>query len=77
MTLTTELRGPRAPALPTAPVAVAARVGIDTEPLDVADPAVRAWLRACTPPVAEALDRFDRAADQPPPTPPPGCAATR
>jgi hypothetical protein len=44
-------------------VPVAARVGIDTEPLDVADPAVRAWLRACTPPVAEALTRFDRAAD--------------
>jgi hypothetical protein len=63
VTLTTALRGPRAPALPPARVPVAARVGIDTEPLDVADPAVRAWLRACTPPVAEALDRFDRAAD--------------
>ena len=63
VTLTTELRGPRAPPLPAAPVPVAARVGIDTEPLDLADPAVRAWLRACTPPVAEALDRFDRAAD--------------
>jgi hypothetical protein len=63
VTLSTELRGPQTPALPAAPVPVAARIGIDTEPLDVADPAVRAWLRACTPPVAEALTRFDRAAD--------------
>ena len=62
-TLGTELRGPRTPPLPVAPPPVAVRVGIDTEPLDVADPAVRAWLRACTPPVAEALARFDLAAD--------------
>ena len=63
VTLETELRGPRTPPLPAAPPPVAVRVGIDTEPLDVADPAVRAWLRACTPPVAEALARFDLAAD--------------
>jgi hypothetical protein len=63
VTLSTELRGTRTPPLPAAPLPVAARVGIDTEPLDVGDPEVRAWLRACTPPVAEALARFDRAAD--------------
>jgi hypothetical protein len=63
VTLSTELRGPRTPALPAAPLPVAARIGIDTEPLDVGDPEVRAWLRACTPPVAAALARFDRAAD--------------
>jgi hypothetical protein len=63
VTLDTALRGPRAPFVPASPPAVAVRVGIDTEPLDVRDPPVRAWLRACTPPVAEALARFDRAAD--------------
>ncbi len=63
VTLSTELRGSRRPPLPAGPVPVAARIGIDTEPLDVGDPDVRAWLRACTPPVAEALERFDRAAD--------------
>jgi hypothetical protein len=63
VTLHTTLRGPRTPWLPAAPPPVAVRIGIDTEPLDVGDPDVRAWLRACTPPVAEALTRFDRAAD--------------
>jgi hypothetical protein len=63
VTLHTTLRGSRTPMLPAAPPAVAVRIGIDTEPLDVADPGVRAWLRACTPPVAELLRRFDQAAD--------------
>ena len=63
VTLHTTLRGPRTPPLPVAPPPVAVRVGVDTEPLDVGDPQVRAWLRACTPPVAESLERFDRAAD--------------
>jgi hypothetical protein len=63
VTLHTTLRGPRTPALPDAPPLVAMRIGVDTEPLDVRDPEVRAWLRACTPPVTEALSRFDRAAD--------------
>jgi hypothetical protein len=63
VTLHTTLRGPRTPALPDAPPPVAVRIGVDTEPLDVGDPPVRAWLRACTPPVAESLARFDRAAE--------------
>ena len=63
VTLQTTLRGSRTPALPASPPPVAIRIGVDTEPLDVGDPSVRAWLRACTPPVAEALARFDRAAD--------------
>jgi hypothetical protein len=63
VTLHTTLRGPRTPALPDAPPLVALRIGVDTEPLDVRDPEVRAWLRACTPPVTEALSRFDRAAE--------------
>jgi hypothetical protein len=63
VTLRTELRGPRTPVLPASPPAVIARIGVDSEPLDVGDPDVRAWLRACTPPVVEALRRFDQAAD--------------
>ena len=63
VTLHTALRGPHTPPIPAFPPAVAVRIGVDTEPLDVGDPSVRAWLRACTPPVAEALLRFDRAAD--------------
>ena len=63
VTLQTTLRGSRTPALPASPPPVAIRIGVDTEPLDVGDPSVRAWLRACTPPVTEALARFDRAAD--------------
>ncbi len=63
VTLHTRLRGPRMPVLPSSPPRVTVRIGIDTEALDIGDPEVRAWLRACTPPVAEALARFDQAAD--------------
>ena len=63
VTLQTTLRGAHTPPLPASPPPVAVRIGVDTEPLDVGDPSVRAWLRACTPPVTEALARFDRAAD--------------
>ena len=62
VTLHTDLRGPRTPVLPDSPPLVARRIGIDTEPLDLGDADVRAWLRACTPPVGEALRRFDQAA---------------
>jgi hypothetical protein len=63
VTLHTTLRGLHTRLLPPPPPTVAVRIGVDTEPRDIADPDVRAWLRACTPPVAEALTRFDRAAD--------------
>ncbi len=46
------------PPLPPAPPVLAERVGIDIEPLDVADPAVAAWLAACVPPEAGAVTRF-------------------
>ena len=55
VTLHTDAARAAHPGAPGLPVPVAIRIGIDTEPLDVGDPSVRAWLRACTPPVAEAL----------------------
>jgi hypothetical protein len=65
--LTCELRGakkqsakqPPRPSLP--PIAV--RAGIELEPVDLDDPAARAWLRACSPPEASALTRLDSAID--------------
>jgi hypothetical protein len=51
------LRGAR-PELPERVPTVAARVGVDVEPLDVADPQVHAWLAACIPPETGAVDRF-------------------
>ncbi|MCW0214279.1 MAG: DUF2332 domain-containing protein [Pseudonocardia sp.] len=49
------------PVPPQVPV-VAARVGVDVEPLDVADPHVLAWLAACVPPEVGAVTRFAAAA---------------
>ena len=37
---------------------IADRVGVDVEPLDLADPDVLAWLAACVPPEAGAVTRF-------------------
>jgi hypothetical protein len=37
------------------------RVGIDLDPLDLADPDDRLWARSCLPPECGALDRFDQA----------------
>jgi hypothetical protein len=47
----------RKPALPR----VAERVGIDIEPLDVTDPAVRTWIAACVPQEIGAVTRFHHA----------------
>jgi hypothetical protein len=46
------------PPLPAAVPTIAARVGIDVEPLDLARPEVHDWLAACVPPEAGAVDRF-------------------
>jgi hypothetical protein len=62
VTIETELRGSRIP-LPSHAPRIVARIGVDTEPVELGDPAVRAWLAACTPPEAGALTRFQRAAD--------------
>jgi hypothetical protein len=58
----TEVRGALAPPLPAALSCVIDRVGIDTEPLDLDDPNVRAWLVACVPQEIGAITRFHHAA---------------
>jgi hypothetical protein len=50
------------PPLPSSVPVLADRVGIDVEPLDLADPATLAWLTACVPPEAGAVTRFAAAA---------------
>jgi hypothetical protein len=61
--LTCEVRPGGVPPVPLEPPQVADRVGIDVEPLDVADPHTFAWLAACIPPEAGAVTRFAAAAD--------------
>jgi hypothetical protein len=46
------------PPTPAAVPRIAARAGIDVEPLDLDDAEVRAWLAACIPPETGAVDRF-------------------
>ena len=52
-----EARGTRQPP-PVHLPPIAERIGIDLHPVDVADPAARAWLEACAPPEASALSRL-------------------
>lgn len=62
LTLECEVRGPHP--LPAAGLPpIAERAGIDINPVNVRDPAARAWLQACTPPEASALARLDAAMD--------------
>jgi hypothetical protein len=57
LTLDCAVRGPlRPPAIGLPPIAE--RAGLDVHPVDVADPAARAWLEACAPPEATALSRL-------------------
>lgn len=51
------------PPLPGRIPEIADRVGVDVEPLDVADPQVLAWLAACVPPEAGAVTRFAAASE--------------
>jgi hypothetical protein len=55
--LSCAVRAGEPPLPPSVPV-LADRVGIDVEPLDLADPATLAWLTACIPPEAGAVTRF-------------------
>ncbi len=55
--LSCDVRAGEPPLPPSVPV-LADRVGIDVEPLDLADPATLAWLTACVPPEAGAVTRF-------------------
>ena len=63
LTIETTVRGARRPPVPEAPPRIVARMGVDDEPAAVGDPDVRAWLSACVPPEADAMTRFERAAD--------------
>jgi hypothetical protein len=60
--LSCDLRGPFRPPLPELP-AIAHRVGIDVNPIDLDDEASRRWLHACIPPEVGALRRLDGAID--------------
>jgi hypothetical protein len=62
LTLACEVRGPIVPPPPGLPPIVA-RIGVDVDPVDLADPAARAWLQACAPPEASALSRLAAAVD--------------
>jgi hypothetical protein len=63
LSIEVEIRGEQPPALPPAIPAIVDRVGIDTEPLDLCEPAVRGWLTACVPQEIGAVTRFQRAAE--------------
>jgi hypothetical protein len=58
--LTCEVRGANQPPPPSLPP-IAARAGIELNPVDLDDRAAGAWLRACSPPEASALTRLDSA----------------
>jgi hypothetical protein len=62
LTLACEARGPIAPP-PAGLPPITGRVGVDLDPVDLADPAARAWLQACVPPEASALSRLAAAVD--------------
>jgi hypothetical protein len=58
----TVMRGDRVPLVPARLPRIVERIGIDVEPLDLGDAAVRSWLAACVPQTVEAVTRFARAA---------------
>jgi hypothetical protein len=57
LSLACNVRGPIIPPQAELP-RIAARVGVDLDPVGLEDPAARAWLQACTPPEASALSRL-------------------
>ncbi len=57
LTLSCETRGRLVPPAAVLPP-IAERAGIDVDPVDLEDPAARAWLEACAPPEAAALARL-------------------
>ena len=62
LTLACEVRGPIVPPPPDLPP-ISDRIGVDLDPVDLGDPAARAWLQACAPPEASALSRLAVAMD--------------
>jgi hypothetical protein len=61
--ITTEVRGERRVPLEPELPRIAERVGIDIEPLELDDPAVRSWLAACVPQEIGAVTRFHHAVE--------------
>lgn len=61
--LETEVRGGQPVPLPLTAPRIVDRIGVDIEPLDPADPSVRAWLGACLPQEIGAVTRFARAVE--------------
>jgi hypothetical protein len=57
LTLACEVRGPIVPP-PAGLPRIDRRIGVDLDPVDLADPTARAWLQACAPPEASALSRL-------------------
>ena len=62
LSLTCDLRGTKTPAPAELPP-IAGRAGIELRPVDLHDPAARAWLQACIPPEASALARLAAAVE--------------
>jgi hypothetical protein len=63
LSIDTELRGELPSAVSGWQPSVVDRVGIDSEPLDLSDSGVRAWLAACLPQEIGAVTRFWHAAE--------------
>lgn len=61
--LETQVRGSRRIPMPLRLPAIADRVGVDVEPLDLTDRTVRAWLAACIPQEIGAVTRFHNAVE--------------
>ncbi len=59
----TQMLGTATPLIPERLPTVVQRIGIDVEPLAVADADVRGWLAACIPQTIEAVTRFERAVE--------------
>jgi hypothetical protein len=59
--LLTVIEGALEPPIPFTLPPISMRIGIDVDPIDLADPDARRWVRSCVPPEAESLSRFDRA----------------
>ena len=62
MSLACDVHGPIIPPPAELP-RIATKAGVDLDPVDLEDPAARAWLEACTPPEASALSRLAAAVD--------------
>jgi hypothetical protein len=63
VTIDTQMHGVTAPLVPERLPMVVERIGIDVEPLALADADVRGWLAACIPQTIEAVTRFERAVE--------------